>query len=920
MGRVRPRRFAGLPAAAGFAWCAGASLALFGGPWPGGTALLALAAVAALGCVLRGWPRSACLLGGFVLTGAAAQQQVELRWPGALDGQRVLVEGRVRGIPDDDGAQRRFDLEGAIVAPATLARPIRVRAIARGGSGAEGGGGAVGGGGDGSGGGGDGSSSSGDGGSGSSTSNGSSTSSRSSSPVPRAGERWRLLLRLEAPRAPLNPGGADAERFLFRERIDALATVVPSRLATRLAAAGPGLDGLREAIGTRIRERVADRDAAALIAGLAIGATADISREQWRVFGATGTVHLVAISGLHVTMFAWLAARFARLIWRRLRLGCCCDREPFAASCGLLAATGYALLAGFGVPARRTLLMLLVWWAARLAGRRVGGLEVIGGALLVVLLFDPLAPLDAGFWLSFAAIAVLVGSERLQRAPVHAAASAAGSASPAWPASFVPSASPASPASSASSASPTSPVLPASPVSSASPATAAAVQSPGANGPSSVVLRPTAAPLCRSRHAVAVIVTFVAVGLGRAVAALRELNATQWRLTLALAPATLMLFGSVPLAGLVANLAAIPLYSLLLVPSILAALAVLPLSESLAGAGWQAAAQLYLFTWPLFEAAAALPGSTWQREPAAAWLLVALLALPLCALPGPWVLRATALAALLPLFGAPLPPPERGAFQAWLLDTGDGTALLVMTQSHTLLYDTGDVYGSDGGRAARAVLPALRAAGRDRLDLLVQSRVSAFRVAGVATLLDGVPVRELRSGGRWVAAPRPRVSCTSESGWLWDDVELRLFPAGALRPGAEEAPSCVLRVAAARGRGAALLVPAQVDAAESRWLAAEGRAGRLRAEAVVAPRRGSPAAVVPGFAAAVAAREVLVASRELPTPRRAAVARAWGLDPQAVRSTAREGALVVSATPAGGLQVRRWLDGQPRRVWRVPRD
>lgn len=849
MGRVRPWRFSGLPAAAGFAWCAGACLALFGGRWPGGAAMLVLAAAAVPACVRWGWPRTACLLGGFVLTGAVAQQQVALRWPGALDGQRVLVEGRIRGIPDDDGAQRRFDLEGAIVAPATLARPIRVRATARGGGGG--------------------------------ASEGSGGGDSSTSPAPRAGERWRLLLRLEAPRAPLNPGGADAERFLFRERIDALAAVVPSRLATRLAAAGPGLDGLREAIGARIRERVADRDAAALIAGLAIGATADISREQWRVFGATGTVHLVAISGLHVTMFAWLAARLARLGWRGLRLGHCCDREPFAASCGLLAATGYALLAGFGVPARRTLLMLLVWWAARLAGRRVGGLEVIGGALLAVLLFDPLAPLDAGFWLSFAAIAVLVGSERLQRAPAHAATSAVGSASS---------------------------------------ATATAAQSPGANGLSSVILRPTAAPPRRPRHAVVVVVTLIAAGLRRAAAALRELTATQWRLTLALAPATLMLFGSVPLAGMVANLAAIPLYSLLLVPSILAALAVLPLSESLAGAGWQAAAQLYLATWPLFEAAAALPGATWQREPAVAWLLVALLALPLCALPGPWPLRATVLAALLPLLGTPLPPPERGAFRAWLLDTGDGTALLVMTQRHTLLYDTGDVYGSEGGRAARAVLPALRAAGRDRLDLLVQSRASAFRVAGVATLLDGVPVRELRSGGRWVAAPRPRVSCASESGWLWDDVELRLFPAGAPRPGAEAAPSCVLRVAAARGRGAALLVPAQVDAAESRWLAGEGRAGRLRAEAVVAPRRGSPAAVAPAFAAAVAAREVLVASRELPPPRRAAVARAWGLDPQAVRGTAREGSLVVSATASGGLQVRRWLDGQPRRIWRVPRD
>lgn len=789
MRRWPARRFAGLPAATGFIWCAGACLALFGG-WQPGSVLLLSMAIVALAAAACGSLRMACLLGGFLLTSVVAQQQVERRWPAALDGQRVVVEGQIRGIPADDGAQRRFDFEGAIVVPSSLARPVRLRVTAR-----------------------------------------------VAGLAPRAGERWRLLVRLETPRATLNPGGVDAERLLFRERIDAQASVVPSRFDTRLATATPGLDRLREAIGRRIREAVVDRDAAALIAGLAVGSTATISREQWRVYGATGTVHLVAISGLHVTLFAWLATRAARFGWRRLQLGRCGDREPFAACCGLLAATGYALLAGFGVPARRTLLMLLVWWIARLAGRRAGGFEVIGCALLVVLLFDPLAPLDAGFWLSFAAIAVLIGSERQGAAPVRA--------------------------------------------------------------DGSVLL----------------------AGLRRIAAALLELIRTQWRVTVALAPATLALFGSVPLAGGVANLVAIPLYSFLLVPLILAALAVLPLSATLASAGWQLAGQVHRLSWPLFEAAAGLPGAIWQHEITTDWLLVALLALPLAALPGPWVLRATALAVVLPLLGPPLAPLERGAFRAWLLDTGDGMAVLVMTRRHTLLYDTGDVYGSEGGRAARTVLPALRAAGRGQLDLLVQSRSNPFRVAGVAALLEGLPVRELRSGGRWVAAPRPAVSCDAESGWFWDDVELRLFPAGEVVPadGDADPPSCVLRITAQGGRGAALLVPGQVDAGEARWLAAAGSVGRLQAEVVVAPRRGSVTAVTAGLVTAIGAREVLVASRELSVAGRARIARTWGLEPQKIRATAREGMLIISSL-AGGLRVESWRDTQPARLWRVPRD
>lgn len=803
------RQPAGLPAAAGFACCAGSCLALWG-PWTTGPSLLLPASAAALACLAARRAVLAWLLIGFVVSGAVAHRQILQRWPVALDGQRVVVEGRVAGLPQGDGADWRFDLHGEIVAPVTLARPLRLRVTARDGAAA-----------------------------------------------PRAGERWRLLVRVAPPRAVLNPGGFDTERMLFQQRIDALATVVPSRLAVRLAAAGPGLDAWRAAIGERIRERVPDRDAAALIAGLAIGATADISREQWRVFGATGTVHLVAISGLHVTLFAWLATLGARFAWRRLRLGGRVDREPFAALFGVAAATGYALLAGFGIPAQRTLVMLATWWAARLAGRRTGGIEIIGLALLAVLALDPLAPLAAGFWLSFAAIAVLIAMDSLGAPPARALRlGAAGDA-----------------------------------------------EADAAGGAS----RAAALGL--------------ATGIARAWQAGLELLQTQWRITLALAPATLVLFGTVPFAGLLANLVAIPFFSGLLVPLILASLAVLPCSEDLAAAGWQAAQWLYLFAWPGLEALAALPGATLLHEPPPGWLPVALLALPVCALPLPPMLRATTLVVVAPLLSPAVPPPERGAFRAVLLDAGDATALLVMTRSYTVVYDTGDVYGSDGSRAARLVLPALRAYGRSRVDLVVQSRASGFRVAGVATLLEGTRVEELRSGGRWNDAPRPRVGCDAASGWVRDDVEIRVFPVAPPDVGVEEPPSCVLRVASMRGAGAALLVPAQLDATEALRVAGDGAVARWRAAAVVAPRRGSAAVPAAGLAAAAMPRHLLVASRALPLPRRAALARAWGLAPGRVRGTGAEGALVVEARRgATALEVSRWLDAQPRRPWRVPRE
>jgi len=778
---IHPGRLHGLPAAAGFAWLGGACAALWSTLQPG-WGLLAAGAVLALAAMAVRRVGLACLLAGFVVTAAVAQLRLEARWPTAQAGERRLVSGLVASLPVQRGDTQEFDLVGTVLAPAGAARELRVR-----------------------------------------------VRWRAPAVAPRAGERWRLVLRLSPPRASLNPGGPDQERMLFRDGVDALGTVVPSALARREARAGPGWNPWRQAIAERIRERVVDRDAAALIAGLAVGATTDMTREQWRVFGATGTVHLVAISGLHVTMFAWLATGLARLGWRLGRLGRLLDREPFAAGVGLLAATGYALLAGFSVPTQRTLVMLAVWWAARLAGRPQGGLEVLGLALLAVLAVEPLAPLSAGFWLSFAAIAVLIAGE----------------------------------------------------------------SAPGASG----------GALARAWHW------------------LRELLATQWRVTVALAPATLMLFGSVPLAGLVANLVAIPLFSALLVPLILASLAAWPLAPDLAGWGWHLAETLYLAAWPLLEAMADMPGAVWSVAPEIAWLPIGLLALPWVLLRGPWALRGTALLALLPLLGTPRLSLAPGEFVAWLLDTGDGVALLVVTQAHALLYDTGDVYGSDGSRALGVVLPALQSLGRRDLDVLVQSRANAFRVAGVAALLSRTPVGEVRSGGLWTAPPRRVAGCTSASGWYWDDVEVRIFPGAAAAPPGADPPSCVLRVAANGGRGPALLVPAQVDRTEAILLSSRAAQQRLRADVVVAPRRGSPVAAAPAFVGAIGAEHVLVANREMPDARRALLARTWRVPHDRVVGTARDGALRVSPTAGGrGVEVRRLVDLQPRWIWRLPRE
>jgi competence protein ComEC len=237
---------------------------------------------------------------------------------------------------------------------------------------------------------------------------------------PAPGELWQYGLRFDPPR------DARARRLLLRERVSAKARLVEGSFNVRIdAGSGGGLDPLRAALAGRIADRVADPSAAALLAALAVGATGDVSARQWHVFNATGITHLVAISGMHVTFFAMLCMAGGRRIWPLLaKWPGMPRRELFAAGIGICMALLYALLSGFSVPAQRTVVMLAAFLLARESGRSCTPAWSVAVALVAVLLFDPLAALSAGFWLSFLAVAaiVLVAGARLQAgAPLPAA-------------------------------------------------------------------------------------------------------------------------------------------------------------------------------------------------------------------------------------------------------------------------------------------------------------------------------------------------------------------------------------------------------------------------------------------------------------------------------------------------------------------
>ena len=230
----------------------------------------------------------------------------------------------------------------------------------------------------------------------------------------RPGERWRMTVRLKRPHGNANPNGFDYEAWLLERNIRATGYVrqnPPQRLAEMV--------WQPEYVVERLRHGVRDSFAAMLPAGrypwagilvaLVIGDQRAIHGDLWTTFNRTGTTHLMSISGLHVTMVAALFGLLAGRVWRRvpaLALRLPAQRAALLAGC--LAAFLYVLLAGFAVPAQRTLYMLLAAALAMGAERVIAPSRTLCLALLVVLLIDPWAVLAAGFWLSFAAVGALL--------------------------------------------------------------------------------------------------------------------------------------------------------------------------------------------------------------------------------------------------------------------------------------------------------------------------------------------------------------------------------------------------------------------------------------------------------------------------------------------------------------------------------
>jgi competence protein ComEC len=730
--------------------------------WHGAVGLLAAAVTLAF---VGRFKLVAGLLAGLAWTWLSAAGRTAGDLPSALEGQDLLVRGYVASFPQNAAGDSQFLLD--VVEPRRGVAP-RIRLVWY-----------------------------------------------RAAHAPEAGELWRLVVRLKRRNGFANPGGVDHEAQLFREGIGATGYVRDDARNARLAAPSWRYSVTRSRgwISRRIREAARDSRALGVLQGLAVGDTQAMRPEQWRVFAATGTTHLMAISGLHISMVAalaaWLGGAIVRLPSAQSRRLSAMHGQVIA---GTTAALLYSTLAGLSVPTQRTLLMLVIYFAARWYRRHVAVTHALGLSLVGVLLIDPFAPLAPGAWLSFGAVAIIL---------------------------------------------------------------LAVAGRLGRDGPIAAFAR------------------------------------VQIAVTIGLVPLLLMAFGSVSLISPLANVVAIPLFTLLLVPTVL--LGACAASVWLPAGAWVLAlpAQLLQWTWPLLQWLAKCPLALWYfPQPSHAAFVALVIGVLLLVAPGIWPTRLAGILLCLPVALYRVPGPGVGNFELALLDVGQGLAIVVRTETHVLVYDTGPAFPTGRDAGELAVLPYLRHRGVRRVDALVVSHGDLDHRGGANTVLAGVPVARVLAGPSVGSLSQSRTPCRRGQRWTWDGVQFEmLHPARAARASDNDS-SCVLLV---RSRAGSVLLAGDVEAAAESEIV-DG--GLPRATAVVVPHHGSRTSSTERFVLAAHPVLALVSAgyrNRWGLPRREVLDR-WRAADARVLTTADSGAIEITFTGGRPPLVREYRQTR-RRYW-----
>ncbi|MEP6483852.1 MAG: DNA internalization-related competence protein ComEC/Rec2 [Rudaea sp.] len=508
-------------------------------------------------------------------------------------------------------------------------------------------------------------------------------------------ERWHLHVKLKRPRGSINPGGFDFERFALERGIVATGSVRESSDNTLIDSSAWCVDRMRARIGETISAALSNGTSAGLLRALAFGDQHAMDEAEWNVARATGIPHLIAISGLHIALFAGFGVGLMRLFWKLApRLTLRWPAPQMEAIASLVFAVAYAVIAGFGLPTRRALIMIGALLVANLMRRARAPVHGLALAVIILLIADPLCVLSSGFWLSFVGVGWLMfclqGADSMRHS---------------W----------------------------------------------------------------------------------------KQLVRSQGVASLGLLPLGIWFFGQSSLIGPIANLVAVPVICFFVLPvGVVASLTAL-VFPSIGFPALVAVGKVLDVLWLVLQKLAQMPGALWYfPEPSLCAFALAMIGAFWLLQPRGIPARAIGAILFLPLLWPAKSALVDGAFEAYVLDVGQGLAIVVRTADHTLLYDAGPRYPSGFDMGEVAVVPALHALGIERIDRLIISHGDSDHAGGARAIANAFPGVTTESGEP-ERLTIPATQCRAGENWTWNGVTFRIVSPTSLESHGNDR-CCVLDV------------------------------------------------------------------------------------------------------------------------------
>lgn len=626
-----------------------------------------------------------------------------------------------------------------------------------------------------------------------------------------AGEYWRFKVRLKRPYGMMNPGGYDYEKALYQKRIQAKGSIKKSDLNQKLnivpfdSRLSTLLLSVRQGLLTKLNMLDIGEQSdfiRSVTQSLILGYRGGLDASQWRVFQRTGTIHLMAISGLHIGLVAALVYGLISFCWRMIGVGCLTVPAPqIAAIAALLAAASYAALAGFTIPTQRALVMLLVGMIHIIFKRTpLPVSKTIAIALILVLLFDPLATLSQGFWLSFVAVSVIIYLMQATNSKK--------------------------------------------------------INTIKSDNNTASLLAVDSADNFQS----GVLITIKKI-LNAFVNSCLTFGRLQWALTIALFPLVLYFYQSSSLVSPIANLIAIPVISLAVVPLMFLATLLLFVNTVIANSVFSITNFIYSLLWEFLEILSKWDYATFELSIDSLWVLVLSymgIALWLSVKGTP--MRWLAIVFVLPMLIHSKDVLDDGEAIVTVLDVGQGLSSIVQTKNHTVVFDAGAKYSENFDIGRAVVIPFFQHIGRNKIDTVIISHGDNDHLGGFTSIATNIPIQNVLTSIPDSAVIQKESksdsgkinykvsSCQRGQKWMFDNVEFSILSPVEINSVAENGhdknnQSCVLKIST--NFGSALITGDIEREMESHLYHSYPES--LQSEVLVVPHHGSNTSSLKGF-------------------------------------------------------------------------